>query len=140
MTDVNELPTVPRRGIGTTNHRMHGKDVRTRKTLDWRPTDYVTHRSTLSNGFQAVSTFEFHDVPDGTLVRTFFTWGRSRREREDATAVRAFLADVVGRGQVALHDVLTAEMARRAALAADAPPEPVAPGSQDRELREPVRR
>lgn len=48
--------------------------------------------------------------------------------------------DLVGRGQANLHDVLAEEMARRATLAADAPPEPVAPGSLDRELREPVKR
>jgi len=35
--------------------------------------------------------------------------------------------------------VLAEEMARRAALAADAPPEPVTPESMDRELLEPVR-
>ena len=35
--------------------------------------------------------------------------------------------------------LLTAEMSRRAALAAEQPSEPVAPGSLDRELREPIR-
>ena len=51
----------------------------------------------MSNSFQAMSTFEFQDAPDGTLVRVLFTWGKSQREREKATAERAFLADVVGR-------------------------------------------
>ena len=70
VTGVDELPTAPRRGAGTTNHCMHGKDVIIEEILDWRPTDYVTHRSTMSNGFRAMSTFEFRDAPDGTLVRT----------------------------------------------------------------------
>jgi hypothetical protein len=140
VTGVDELPTAPRRGIGTTNHCMHGKDVVIEEILDWRPTDYVTHRSTMSNGFRAVSTFEFQDAPDGTRVRILFTWGKSRREREEAAPVRDFLADIVGRGQGALHDVLVAEMARRATLSTEAPPEPVAPGSLDREIREPVKR
>ena len=52
---------------------------------------------------------------------------------------RLHRADLVERGQSNLHDVLVEEMARRAALAADAPPEPAAPGSLDRELREPIR-
>ena len=81
---VDELPTAPRRGIGTTNHCMHGKDVLVEEILDWRPTDYVTHRTTVPNGFQAVSTFAFEDVPEGTRVRVLFTWGKSRREREEA--------------------------------------------------------
>jgi hypothetical protein len=85
-----------------------------------------------------MSTFEFRDAPEGTLVRILFTWGKTRREREEATETRAFLADVVERGQVALTKVLTAEMAHRAALADGVPPEPVAPASMDRELREPI--
>ncbi len=137
---VDELPTAPRRGVGTTNHCMHGTEVLIEEILDWRPTDYVTHRTTMPNGFKAVSTYAFLDVPEGTRVRILFTWGKNRREREELASVRDFVADVVGRGQAALSEVLAEEMARRATLAADAPPEPVAPGSMDRELRAPVRR
>jgi uncharacterized protein YndB with AHSA1/START domain len=138
---VDELPTVPRRGVGTTNHCMHGQDVLVEQILDWRPTDYVTHRTTVPNGFQAVSTFTFEDVPEGTRVRVLFTWGKSRREREEEGApAREFIGDLVSRGHAALHDVLVAEMARRASLAADAPPEPSAPESRDREILEPVKR
>ena len=140
VTGVDELPTAPRRGVGTTNHCMHGKEVLIEEILDWRPTDYVTQRTTMPNGFKAVSTYAFEDAPEGTRVRILFTWGKNRREREELASVRDFIADLVGRGQATLHDVLAEEMARRAALAADAPPEPVAPGSLDRELREPVRR
>ena len=140
VTGVDELPTAPRRGVGTTNHCMHGTEVLVEEILDWRPTDYVTHRTTMPNGFKAVDTFAFEDAPEGTLVRILFTWGRSRREREETATVRDFIADLVERGQAALHEVLVEEMARRVALAADAPPEPVAPGSLDRELREPVKR
>ena len=48
---VDELPTAPRRGVGTTNHCMHGTDVLMEEILDWRPTDYLTLRTTLPNGF-----------------------------------------------------------------------------------------
>ena len=137
---VDELPTAPRRGVGTTNHCMHGSEVLIEEILDWRPTDYVTHRTTLPNGFQVVSTFAFRDDPEGTRVRILFTWGRSRREREELAAVRELVADLIGRGQANLREVLIEEMARRASLAAEAPPEPDAPGSMDRELREPIPR
>jgi uncharacterized protein YndB with AHSA1/START domain len=137
---VDELPTSPRRGVGTTNHCMHGKDVLVEEILDWQPIDHVTHRTTMPNGFAAVSTFAFEDVPDGTRVRILFTWGKNRREREALVAARELIADLVERGQANLRDVLADEMSRRATLAADAPPEPVAPGSMDREMREPVRR
>lgn len=136
---VDELPTAPRRGVGTTNHCMHGKEVLIEEILDWRPTDYVTHRTTMPNGFKVVSTYAYEDVPGGTRVRLLFTWGRNRREREELATVRDFVADLVGRGQAKLHEVLAEEMARRTALAAAAPPEPMAPASRGRELREPMR-
>ena len=140
VTSVDQLPSAPRRGVGTTNHCMHGKDVLVEEILDWRPTDYVTHRSTVPSGFQAVSTFAFEDVPDGTRVRVLFTWGKTRREREeDGGPAREFLSGLITRGHAALHDVLVAEMARRAVASATEPPEPVAPASLDREIREPVR-
>ncbi len=140
VSAVDELATTPRRGTGTTNHCMHGADVLVEEILDWRPTDYVTHRTTLPDGLKAVDTFAFEDVPGGTRVRIRFTWGRSRREREQGTSFRDFIAGLVEHGQANLRDVLAEEMARRAALTADAPPEPDAPESMDRELREPVRR
>lgn len=139
VTGVTELPTAPRRGVGTTNHCMHGADLLIEEILDWRPTDYVTHRSTLSNGFQGTSSFVLEDVPDGTRVRCLFTWGKSKRERDESHDVRAYLGDLVGRGQRQLRDLLAEEMDRRATLAGDEPAEPDAPASQDRELLEPVR-
>jgi uncharacterized protein YndB with AHSA1/START domain len=139
VEEVDELPTAPRRGIGTTNHCKHGKDVLIEEILDWRPTEYVTHRTTMPNGSKLVSTFVFEDTPDGTLVRVLATWGKNRREREELTVVRDIVADLVGRGQTALHSVLIEEMARRAELSAGAPPEPAAPESREREIREPVK-
>ena len=36
-----------RRGIGSANHCMHGKDAVVEEILDWRPYDYVTDRTIL---------------------------------------------------------------------------------------------
>jgi hypothetical protein len=60
---VDELPTAPRRGIGTTSHCMHGKDVLIEEILDWRPTDYLTLRTTLPNRLKSVSTYAYEDAP-----------------------------------------------------------------------------
>jgi hypothetical protein len=120
---------------------MHGADVMIEEILDWRPTAYLTHRTTMPNGFKVVSTFTFADEPEGTRVRLLFKWGKNRREQEAmAPMVQGILAEAVEHGQVALRDLLSEEMARRAALATDAPPEPAPPGSMDRELLEPVKR
>jgi hypothetical protein len=119
---------------------MHGSEVLIEEILDWRPTELLTLRTTMPNGFKVVSTFTYQDAPGGTRVRLLFTWGKSRREREALGQVRDFIDEVVTQGQVTLRALLTEEMIRRSALAGDAPPEPVAPGSRDRELLEPVRR
>ncbi len=139
VTGVDQLPTSPRRGTGTMNHCMHGAEVLVEEILDWRPVDHVTIRTTLPNGFQAMNTFAFEDAEEGTRVRILFTWGKNRREREAAGAMREFIAPLVELGQSNLHDVLVEEMANRAAIAAEVPPEPAAPESLERELREPIR-
>jgi uncharacterized protein YndB with AHSA1/START domain len=140
VTEVDQLPTTPRRGAGTTNHCMHGADLVVEEILDWRPTDYVTHRTTLSSGLRATSSYVLEGGPDGTRLRGLFTWGKSKRKRDESHEIRAFLSEVIGLSLTQLSAVLAAEMDRRAALAAEAPAEPVAPASQDRELLEPVRR
>jgi uncharacterized protein YndB with AHSA1/START domain len=137
---IDEMPTAPRRGVGTTNHCVHGKDVVIEEILDWRPIDYVSHRTTMPNGLKGADTFAFEDVPEGTHVRLLFSWGKNRREQEELAPVRDLIADVASRGQAKLRAVLEEEMARRAALAAEAPPEPAPPKSKDREIREPIHR
>ena len=139
VTAVDQLPTTARRGVGTTNHCMHGTEVLIEEILDWRPTDYYSLRTTLPNGFVALSTVAFDDVPDGTGIRMLFTWGRNRKEREAMAAAKELVAELVERGQANLRAVLAEEMAARTAAAADAPAEPDAPTSLDREIREPIR-
>jgi hypothetical protein len=119
---------------------MHGTEVLIEEILDWRPTDYQTLRTTMPNGFVALSTFAYEDTADGTHVRLLFTWGRNRKEREAMAWAREVVAELVERGMTNLRAILTEEMAARAAAAADAPAEPDAPASLDREIREPIRR
>jgi len=40
--DIHEVSGKGRRGVGTTNHCMHGKNTNIEETLDWRPVDYYT--------------------------------------------------------------------------------------------------
>ena len=140
VTAVEEQSGSPRRGIGTVNHCMHGKDVLGEEILDWRPVDYYTLRTTLPDGFKAVNTFAFEEADDGTRIRILFTWGRNRREREEMAAARDFIAGLVERGQTNLRAVLAQEMSRRAAEVAAAPPEPAPVASLGREISEPIRR
>lgn len=60
-----------RRGVGTTNHCLHGASAIIEEVLDWRPYDYVTYRSTMPTPLGTVrllSTTEFEPTSDGGTI------------------------------------------------------------------------
>ena len=97
VTDVIQEAPGNRRGVGATNHCMHGKDAVVEEILDWRPYDYNTLRSTMSTPGGQVSflqTTEFEPTSTGTVVHMRFgppRWSRDLRivHREVAAAGRA---------------------------------------------------
>ena len=132
---VEEATPAGRRGVGTVNHCVHGKDAIVEEILDWRPPSYFTVRSTLPlpGGPKFTMTDRLEAVDGGTRITTSIGNPRSSRER----AMLAELLDPMlwpmfkaGRGQ--LVDVLVEEMARRSGAPAE-PEVPVAVG------REPIR-
>jgi uncharacterized protein YndB with AHSA1/START domain len=56
-----------RRGIGTENHCMHGKDAIVEEVLDWRPSDYLTVSTLLpiSGAPKIMLTHAFQDRTNG---------------------------------------------------------------------------
>lgn len=56
-----------RRGIGTENHCMHGKDAIIEEVLDWRPADYLTVNTLLpvSGAPKIMLTHAFEERKDG---------------------------------------------------------------------------
>jgi len=61
-----------RRGVGTVNHCMHGKDAVIEEILDWRPFDYFTDRTTMPGGITFIATTELEPTPTGTILRMNF--------------------------------------------------------------------
>ena len=57
-----------RRGVGTQNHSMHGKDAVIEEVIDWRPCDYFTLSILLPvpGAAKITMTRVFEDRPDGT--------------------------------------------------------------------------
>jgi uncharacterized protein YndB with AHSA1/START domain/class 3 adenylate cyclase len=56
-----------RRGVGTVNHCMHGKDAFIEEIVDWRPFDYVTLTTQLPvpDTPKILMTYAFADRPNG---------------------------------------------------------------------------
>jgi hypothetical protein len=73
-----------RRGVGTTNHCMHGKDAVIEEILDWRPYDYLTEMTTMGTPMGLVkfmTTIEFEPTSAGTNVHLRFAPPKTARER-----------------------------------------------------------
>ena len=114
-----------RRGVGSANHCMHGKDAVIEEILDWRPYDYVTDRTILdtpAGPLKLPHTIEFEPVTrrdrDPHAVRS--AEGRRRIARlprmigaEYGEALRSSLPKLV--------ELLDAELAARES---DRGPEP----------------
>lgn len=62
---VDEDATGGRRGVGTTNHCVHGRNVSIQEVLDWRPFRYFTLRSEYPVVGRWTWTFELTPVDPG---------------------------------------------------------------------------
>jgi hypothetical protein len=86
VLEVIEQPAAARRGVGTTNHCVHGASAVVEEILDWRPYDYVTLRSTLPvPGAPKVRSMIALEAGEGTTDVVFYL----ERPRGAAAAVVA---------------------------------------------------
>jgi uncharacterized protein YndB with AHSA1/START domain/class 3 adenylate cyclase len=73
-----------RRGPGSANHCMHGKDAVVEEILDWRPYDYVTDRTVLDTPggpVKALHTIELEPTTAGTTIHIRFAAPKTKREQ-----------------------------------------------------------
>jgi uncharacterized protein YndB with AHSA1/START domain len=107
-----------RRGVGATNHCMHGKDVIVEEILDWRPFDYFTIRSTMqtpAGQIRFVTTFDLEPTTDGTVVHMRFGAPASKKERAIFAQVGATFGPLFAANAEALRAQLDAALSERAA-------------------------
>jgi uncharacterized protein YndB with AHSA1/START domain len=134
---IQDAPT-GRRGVGTTNHCVHGADAVVEEILDWRPPEYFTVNSLLPvpNVPKIRSTDVLVETPAGTHVTMSFERPRSARDRAIVEVVLPQFEPMIRAGAEALGPLLAEEMARRSAE--DGVPEPSVPVSAERFLTQPV--
>jgi hypothetical protein len=127
---VEEQSASGRRGVGTTNHCMHGKDAVVEEILDWQPYEAWTTRSTMPiPGLpKLVMTETLTELPDGG-TRIEIRLGRPRpRDREAFEQLRTIVDPMFQRGMDRLAEVLRDEAARAKDVTVDEPPLPVSGG------------
>ena len=108
-----------RRGVGTTNHCMHGKDAVIEEILDWRPYDYLTERTTMGTPLGPVkflTTLEFEPTPSGTIVHFRFAAPKTAKERAAMVAIGPTMEGMFRARGAALTAMLEAELGAAATL------------------------
>jgi uncharacterized protein YndB with AHSA1/START domain len=130
--------TAGRRGVGSVNHCIHGKDTIVEEVLDWQPVDYVTLRTQMPMPGvpKLVNSFVLSDLGDGsTKVEMRLLRPRSAKDRAIAEKVLPMLDFSINAGLSALRPLI--EAAAHDA-AAEAGPEPEVPTGRGRNVREPI--
>jgi uncharacterized protein YndB with AHSA1/START domain len=144
VVGVEEQPgTAGRRGVGTVNHCIHGKDAVVEEVLDWRPYEYVTYRSQLpiAGVPPIVNSFAFEpDGTGGTRLELRFGKPRSAKHRSILEPLLPGLDDSIEHGFSTLRSAVEADISERPAGAGDALPEPPLPDSPGRNFTEPIGR
>jgi Protein of unknown function (DUF2652)/Polyketide cyclase / dehydrase and lipid transport len=119
-----EGATGGRRGPGSSNHCMHGKDAVVEEILDWRPYDYVTDRTVLdtpAGPLRLLHTIELEPVTAGTVIHFRFAPPTSAKELALARQVGAAYGQALESAVPRLVAQLEAELETRVV---DRPPEP----------------
>jgi len=127
-----------RRGIGTVNHCMHGRDVIIEEVVDWEPPDHVTYRSLVPvpGAPKLLNTFQLSDAGDGRTHLEFrFARPRARKDRAMAEKLAEELDESIKADITALRSVL-ADALRAASHAELA--EPGLPRSLGRMVSQPI--
>ena len=105
-----------RRGPGSANHCMHGKDAVIEEILDWRPFDYVTDRTILatpSGSVKVLHTVEFEPTPSGTTIHFIYGPAKTRREKALMEVIAPAYGAALQSGLPSLVAQLDAELAAR---------------------------
>jgi hypothetical protein len=138
MTEVVEDLRAGRRGVGTVNHCVHGKNVTIEEVLDWAPPEYVTKR--IKTPFRGVPriviTMELiARGPDQTDLVYRVARPRSVKDRLILQTMEGQFRASVKRDGGSLIELAAADARERAAGRAT---EPDVPATAARHLSAPV--
>ena len=122
---VVEQSASGRRGVGTVNHCIHGRDAIIEEILDYRPFDYLTIRSQMPmpGAPKVVHSFVFDDAREGgTHVELRIAKPRPR-DRAAFEQLAAPLSAIIEHNYAAILPLLAAEAeAARAGDGVEVPP------------------
>jgi hypothetical protein len=108
MQRVDQSTPSGRRGIGTQNHCIHGKNASLEEILDWRPFDYYTILNNVGMPLLKPMrmTYELEDVAGGTRVTEYTAPGQGFGQRALVGVLGRVMAGVFARGQASLRSAV----------------------------------
>ena len=129
---VNEEVAGGRRGVGTMNHCVHGRDAIVEEVLAWHPPEVLTTRFQMPMpGVPKLTRSElFEASPDGatTLFTVRVQRPSSAKDRARLEEMGPFLFHAYGDGLARLAPMIKADVAARLARASPEPELPVSAG------------
>jgi uncharacterized protein YndB with AHSA1/START domain len=134
--EVREMPESGRRGVGTTNHCMHGAHVIIEEVMDWRPYDHLTLTTLLPMPVapKILMTYAFSENADsGTHIEIRVAKPKPK-DKEFLEKVGTEFQKNITNEVAALRQML--EGPHKLPAAVD---EPILPVSAERFLTQPVR-
>jgi uncharacterized protein YndB with AHSA1/START domain len=140
VDSIEEATANGRRGVGTVNHCIHGKDAIVEEIVDWRPPEYYTFdfKVPIPGAPKIRATEALTETPDGTRVTISIGRPRSSKDRAFLMGALPMIEPMFTAGRVALEPLLAEELARQAAEAAGQR-EPELQVSAGRFINEPFR-
>jgi uncharacterized protein YndB with AHSA1/START domain len=140
VDSIEEATANGRRGVGTVNHCIHGKDAIVEEIVDWRPPEYYTFdfKVPIPGAPKVRATEALTETPDGTRVTISIGRPRSSKDRAFLMGALPMIEPMFTAGRVALEPLLAEELARQAAEAAGQR-EPELQVSAGRFINEPFR-
>lgn len=108
VVSIDETVSGGRRGVGTTNHCVHGEGATIQEILDWRPYDYLTIRNVVPDVASWVAMEELVpiDAGAGTQVRIRIERPKRARDRAAVEAVHDLIEETYRQSLVQLREVL----------------------------------
>jgi hypothetical protein len=113
VTGVEVVALGNRRGVGATNHCMHGGGSSIEELLDWRPYDYFTFRNTVQTPMGAISyvaTTELEPTSSGTTIHERYAAPQTDQERAVVEQMRPWLDDVLDKSFTRLTQLLDEQL------------------------------
>jgi uncharacterized protein YndB with AHSA1/START domain len=130
VTDILVTDTTGgRRGVGATNHCVHGNEAVLEEILDWRPYDYFSDRSTVptpAGPIKMLTTLELEPTVDGTIVHFRFAAPRTAKEKAILEQMAPAFEELFRQSHQNLISQLNAELEARNADRGEEPELPKA--------------